>query len=79
MPHKKDDRRKWFKKLPRMHSTVYLSLIHNMFRLNLKKISVFEMALSTLINQPSHEYGQDERGQENMVSMCKHLHDGKQA
>ena len=22
------------------------------------------MALSTLINQPSHEYGQDERGQE---------------
>ena len=37
------------------------------------------MALSTLINQPSHEYGQDERGQENMVSMCKHWHDGKQA
>ena len=51
-----------------------------MFRLSLKKkLTVFEMALSTLINQPSHEYGPDERGQENMVSMCKHWHDGKQA
>ena len=73
MSHKQDDSRKWVKKLPRMHSTVYFKPDPQHVLVEFKKkLTVFEMAFSTLINQPSHEYGQDERGQENMVSMCKH-------
>ena len=72
MSYKQDDSRKWVKKTTQ-------DALNRLFKpdplhvsVEFKKLTVFEMALSTLINQPSHEYGHDERGQENMVSMCKH-------